>query len=183
VRGGKKLVIAASREEEILDHGKFGGVKMRILRDVAFISSLLFTATLLCVVPWFWRAAQAGRDPGSIEGLDAGYRAAAHTMGDLGVACLAVISIGLVITWTGYVKRARPAWFVMFILVWVWAFPLLVLPVFQGTWVGRPTDWASAALRRPGFERAFAESVLLFMVMVIALTLPIKSFFWGKTRP
>ena len=173
-------MIAASRAEEILDHRKLGGVKNEDSTRRSFISSLLFTTALLCVVPWFWRAAQAGHDSGSMEGLDAGYRAAAHTMGDLGVACLAIIFIGLIVTWTGYVNRARPAWFVMFVLVWVWAFPLLVLPLLQGTMVVTLADWISGTLRGAGFERAFTESVLVFTVMVIALILPIKSFFWRQ---
>jgi hypothetical protein len=42
----------------------------------------------------------------------------------LGVACRAIILIGLIVIWTGYVMRARSAWLVMFVVTWVWAFPL-----------------------------------------------------------
>jgi len=39
---------------------------------------------------------------------------------------MALISIGLIVTWTGYVKAVRSAWFIMFIIVWFWAFPLFL---------------------------------------------------------
>lgn len=150
---------------------------MRFRRDLVFVSSVLFTIALSCLVPWCWRFASAGRDKIALEPLDAGYRAAAHTMGDFGIACLTILSIGLLITWTGYVKSVRWAWFVMFIIVWLWAFPILVLPLFQVTIMVTLPEWVSLAIRKPGEARAWTESVLIFALMVIALALPIKTFF------
>ena len=150
---------------------------MRLRRDGVFISSVLFTIALSCLVPWCWRFALAGRDKTALEALDAGYRAAAHTMGDFGIACLTILSIGLLVTWTGYVKTVRWAWFVMFIIVWLWAFPILVLPLFQGTIVVTLREWISLAITKPGEPRAWAGSVLIFALMFIALVLPIKAFF------
>jgi len=58
-------------------------------------------------------------------------------MSDLSVACLAVILIGLIITWTGYIKRERWTWFVMFIVVWAWAFPAFSVAAVRGTVQGQ----------------------------------------------
>jgi hypothetical protein len=155
-----------------------GRRRLRARRDVVFISSVLFTITLLCLVPICWGAALSGRDKMAIEALDSGYRAAAQTMGELGVASMAVIFIGLIVTWTGYVKGVRSAWFVMFIVVWLWAFPLILLP-FLPDIVGIPlSELVSRALREPGTSRTSLRSVLIFTPMLIALILPIKSFFF-----
>lgn len=156
---------------------------MRIRRDSPFISSLLFTTALLCLMPICWNAALSGRDRVVLEGLDAGYRDAARTMGELGIASVAIILIGLIVTWTGYVKRVRPAWFVMFIIVWFWAFPLILLP-FLPDIVGIPlTELVSRALREPGTSRASVNSVLIFTLLLIALILPIKPMFFGRKPP
>jgi hypothetical protein len=83
-----------------------------------------------------WNAL-AGRDKALLGQLDAGFRAEAQTSHYLGVACLAIILIGLIVIWTGYVKRARSAWLVMFVVVWFWAFPLFVFPFLDGVVHGR----------------------------------------------
>lgn len=153
---------------------------MRICRDVVLLSSVLFTAALLCLVPICWNAALSGRDGMAFEALDAGYKDAAKTMGQLGVASMAVIFIALIITWTGYVKGVRSAWFVMFIVVWLWAFPLLLLP-FLPDIAGIPlSELVSRALREPGTSRTSVCSVLIFTPMLIALILPLKSFFFRQ---
>lgn len=153
---------------------------MKVRRDVVFISSVLFTIALLCLVPMCWVAASSGRDKMATEALDAGYRAAAQTMGELGVASMAVIFIGLIVTWTGYVKSVRSAWFVMFIVVWFWAFPLILLP-FLPDIVGIPlSELVSRALRESGTSRTSVRSVLIFTPMLIALILPLKSFFFRQ---
>jgi integrase len=36
-----------------------------------------------------------------------------------------------IVAWTGYLNRIRWAWLVMFIIVWVWAFPVMILPILQ----------------------------------------------------
>jgi hypothetical protein len=116
----------------------------------------------------------------AFEALDAGYKDAAKTMGQLGVASMAVIFIALIITWTGYVKGVRSAWFVMFIVVWLWAFPLLLLP-FLPDIAGIPlSELVSRALREPGTSRTSVCSVLIFTPMLIALILPLKSFFFRQ---
>ena len=153
---------------------------MRIRRDVVFISSVLLTIALLCFVPMSSRAALSGRDRKVLEGLDACCQGELYTWGHVGEASMALILIGLIVTWTGYVKAVRSAWFIMFIIAWVWAFPLFFwgfIPEFR--WTPFP-ELISRALRGPGSARASLYAVAHFTPMVIALILPIKSFFWGR---
>jgi hypothetical protein len=38
------------------------------------------------------------------------------------------------------------------------------------------------ALHEPGFVRNFVQLIVIFVLMVIALVLPVKAFFWGEKR-
>jgi hypothetical protein len=157
---------------------------MRIRRDSVFVSGLLFTIALLCLVPGFLRAAQAGHDEMALRALaaiDPGLRAEAARTGDLGTASLAVICIGLIVIRMGYVHRVRWTWLIMFIIAWVWAFPLLVLPILGHRRSVSLSEWIFSALYQPGSARAWAESVLVFALMAIALLLPLRCFFLPKT--
>jgi hypothetical protein len=95
-----------------------------------------------------------------------------------GFACLAITAIGLIVAWTGYLKGVRWTWFVMFVIVWGWEFPLRVLPLHL---------WRHRALIAPTiasalgdrFARIGAETMLSFLLMVIALILPAKTFLTG----
>jgi hypothetical protein len=147
--------------------------------DSILVSSVLFTIALVCLIPIFWANVLAQRDRITLAKLDAGYRLAAQTMSDLSVICLAIILIALITIWRGHIKRERWTWFVMFIVVWVWAFPLLVLPLLKGRIVFTFSEWLYSAIYQPGSPRIWAKSVLIFLLMVIALLLPIKSFLVG----
>ena len=149
-------------------------------RDAPFVSSVLLTIALLSLVPMSSRAAMSGRDRNVIEGLDVGYQDSLHAWGHVGEESMALIFIGLIVTWTGFVKAIRSAWFIMFIIVWVWAFPLFFwgfVPNFR--WIPF-RELISLALRGPGSARASFYAVAHFIPMVIALILPIKSFFGGR---
>jgi hypothetical protein len=161
---------------------------MRIRTDSVFVSSALFTIALVSLIPTFVARVLTSRDKVWLARLEADYRLAAQTMSDLSVVCLAVILIGLIIVWSGYVNRARWTWFVMVVVVWVWAFPLLAFPpfeaLFKGTLALTLPEWIHSAIYQPGSPRNWAESVLIFLLMVIALLLPIKSFFFAnETQP
>jgi hypothetical protein len=92
-----------------------------------------------------------------------------------------MVTIGLVVTWAGYVKKARSAWFVLLTITWGWAFPVTLLPfVLHVNRSITPTEWISGALRDPSTPRIFVESVLIFSLMIIALILPIKEFFSSR---
>lgn len=102
------------------------GVKIR--RDAAFVSSVLFTVAFVCLIAPCWANALAGRHT---QDLDAAWREVARLIHQDGVASLAIICIGLIVTWMGYVNKIRWTWFVMFIIVWGWAFPHMILPFFK----------------------------------------------------
>jgi len=152
---------------------------MTIRRDSVFVSSVLFTIALVRMAAWCVSAALSGRET---AGSTPGYRAAAQIMRDLGVSCLAIILVALIVSWTGYLRRFRWAWAVMFVVVWGWAFPLSVLPFLQHKLALSVPEWLYSAMYQPGPARIAAESVLVFALMVIALLIPIKSFFLVRER-
>lgn len=165
---------------------------MRFRHDVVFISCVLFTIALVWLVPSVWNQVLAGYC--GIEGLHGMDRAYAHSVSDVGKLSLAFILIGLIVTWTGYLTKVRWTWFVMFILVSGLAIPLGILP-----FVVHPRLLAEAVsdliLEVAGKKSvtiapwnlawAFFETISIFLLMVIALFLPVKSFFsrWaGSTK-
>jgi|ERR1017187_7497113 hypothetical protein len=157
---------------------------MRIRKDTAFISSVLFTIALLWFIPLSvrqyldWRYA-LGRE------TDFGLRLYFRELRDFAIASLAIALIGLIVTWAGYVKKARWTWFVMFVIVWGWAFPDMAYPDFVHPWYKgaisiKDVPAAIIAFGTPQADLAsgLAQEVAIFVLMMIALVLPMKSFFW-----
>jgi hypothetical protein len=163
--------------------GSLGGLPMRVRADSVLVSSVLHTIALLSLLRAALWNYSAGRDKALLAQMDAGFRADARTTHYLGIACLAIILIGLIVIWTGYVKRARSAWLVMFVVVWFWAFPLFVFPFLQGVVRGLELSFSELlydAIAAPGGLRLDVEAVLIFSLMIIALVLPMKKFFLAK---
>jgi hypothetical protein len=70
----------------------------------------------------------------------------------------------------------------MFIVVFVFVLPIYALPIVMLIRVASSfnfSDWIQESIRVPGPSRTAAEQILLFVVMVVALFVPFKSF-WGK---
>ena len=156
---------------------------MRIRADLALVSSVLFTLALLNLIPagqWYFFSPT---DAVALARLDAGFRAQLQTWHYLGIASLAIILIGLIVTWTGYVKRARSAWLVMFVVTWAWAFPLFAWPYLKGPRVFTLPEWIFNAIYEPGSPRTAAQLVVTVSLMVVALLLPMKSFFLARKEP
>ena len=153
---------------------------MKIRANAALISSALFTFALLGLIrPALWLYFSQS-DKVALAKLDIGFQQAAMMAHYLGVACLAIILIGLMVTWTGYVKRVRSAWPVLFVIAWAWAFPLFAWPQLKGPRVFTLPEWIYNAIYEPGSPRSAAELVVIFVLMVMALLLPIKSFFFVR---
>jgi hypothetical protein len=99
----------------------------------------------------------------------------------IGSASLAIVLVGLIVVWTGYIRGEVRAWFVMFVIVCIFAFPAYVLPILLRAcrdpeligWSG----WLRAAVSGAGPERDIAKGPLDFLVMLVALLLPVRSFF------
>jgi hypothetical protein len=66
---------------------------------------------------------------------------------------------------------------VMFVIVWVWAFPVFIIPYLK-PWGGDATIAQSFAssISGGGPARNFAEALLAFLLMLLALVLPLKTF-------
>lgn len=136
--------------------------KMKTQRDSVFIASVLFTITLLFLVPAFLRDALYRKDV---------------VLRAVGFASLTNILVGLVVVWTGFIGRYRWAWLIMLIIVSGWACPILILPIFHGKIVVTFGEWLEEAWRWPGSARIYGENLILVSLMVIALVLSIRSFF------
>jgi hypothetical protein len=121
-----------------------------------------------------------------------------------GFAFLGIAMIGLIVLWTGYRKRERLAWLIMLIILLCFEFPSSVLPVILHIRAGH-LPWSSllyysGAFPTPEWWRCYCLSishpaftysigiecaavlvstgVFKFLVMLIALLLPVKAFFW-----
>lgn len=115
------------------------------------------------------------------EEMDTWFVNYVRSKGELGVTALAVIFAVLIVIWMGYVKKARWTWFVMFVIVWGWAFPLFMLPLVQHPLAVTLAQLVSDAFRESGIARDVTKQFLVFSLMVIALILPIRSFFWKRS--
>jgi hypothetical protein len=153
---------------------------LKIRRDAVAVSSILFTLALLILTPAMWRAAANVRDS-CIWGAVGPFLWVPNCFALAGIASLAVIAIGLIVTWAGYIRGDRWTWLVMFVIVWVWAFPVLLVP-FLLPWRGVETMAQSfaGAISESGTERSYGEVILAFLLMVLALALPVKTFILGR---
>jgi len=161
---------------------------LKIRRDALAVSSILFTVALLMLTPEMMNCARVTYQS---RFQDITIYPEAAIPGDqvvipnyyapFGITSLAIIVIGLVVTWAGYIKGVRWTWFVMFVIVWVWAFPALMLPLlypWHSTFSIAQT--LTTAIDESGIARGFVELVLIFLLMVVALVLPAKTFILGR---
>ncbi len=152
---------------------------MRIRLDRVSVSSVLLTICLLSLVPTNLRSASTWqtRSIWITEEL-----ARYNYEASIAFASLALTIIGITVIWTGYQRRLRWAWFIMVVFACVYYFPVYLRDCFlEVSRVGWP--WWAALVReamegRP-FAQAMAQSLVTLTVMLIALLLPIRSFF-GK---
>jgi hypothetical protein len=119
-----------------------------------------------------------------------------------GFFILGFVMIGLIVLWTGYRKRERWAWFVMLIILLCLVFPFNVLPVLMLIRAGN-LQWSyllvfGGVFWEEGWWHCFTITffgcncsvglgclsvairigLLNFLVMSVALLLPVKAFFW-----
>ena len=160
---------------------------MRIRHDVVFVSCVLFTIALVCLIPPVWNHVLTGY--GDLRGINAAWRSYVRSDSEVGELSLALVIIGLIVTWTGYLNKVRWTWFVMFILVSGLAIPLGILPfvAHPRLVVETVSEWIlEAAGKKPATTPwnlvwAFFETISIFLLMVIAMLLPVKSFFFKRT--
>jgi hypothetical protein len=152
---------------------------LRVRPDSVLISSLLHTVALLYLIrPSLWNYFSLNHI--LLAPMDnVWFRGEAQS-----VASLAIILVGLIVVWTGYVKRSRAAWFVIFVIVWFWAFPRFILSVIPLLIRERSAftfpELLCDAILGPGFPRDVLELHLAFLLMVIGLALPIGRVFVAR---
>jgi biopolymer transport protein ExbD len=168
---------------------------MNVRCSTTSISALVLSLGLVTSIP----AALSNASTWNNLTVNLPYGAMWNFLAPLGFAYLGIVTIGLIVLWTGYRKRERWAWFVMLIALLFFFLPSYLLPVLlqirhfgwpyllyllRAFWAGgwwhcwiaslHPGSavgleyWPTAILIRP-FE---------FLVMLIALLLPIRAFFW-----
>lgn len=150
---------------------------MGIRHDGVFVSSVLFTFAFLLLVPTSWENALAGHNPAALESMGSELASYAVLLGQCGVAGLAVILLTLIIIWKGYIKKLQWTWFVMFIIVWGWYFPLFVLPSLKYLEGFNVIQWFSSLGYRSSWSFTPPFWVSIFLIMLTALILPAQSFF------
>lgn len=150
---------------------------MKIRRDAVAVSCTLFTVALLMLTPAMWRAAATIRESFMWGHWPETEDWPPNCLGPAGIASLAVILIGLIVTWAGYIKGVRWTWPVMFVIAWVWAFPALILPYLR-PWKGEATNAQlfASTISQGGRGWSLVEILVAFVLMVVALILPAKTF-------
>jgi len=157
---------------------------MKMRTDSVFISSVLLTVSLAALVPENLHCAGTWRQLFLQETSRFSVR---NYLMPIGFASLAVDLVSLIVIWEAYIRRQRWAWFAMFIVVWVYAFPVYVL-WFLEVLIRSPDriDWSAGfwgAVKGPGLERYFAEDLANFLLMAFALLVPVRSFFLRSSAP
>jgi hypothetical protein len=151
---------------------------MRIRRDAAFASRVIFTAALLVLIPHSLRLASTWGQ--QYLPVIPDFYWTGNYLAPMGFAFLAIYLVGLIVIWSGYVQRERWAWFTMFVIVWVYAFPVFKLPVLRRLPISL-SAWFWDAVKDIGPSRFYGRGTLAFLLMVVALLLPVNSFF--RKRP
>jgi len=97
---------------------------------------------------------------------------------------LTLVIIGLIVAWTGYLNKVRWTWFVMFTLVSGLTLQTDLLPLFMHPkgFLDLPGLFVDA-WKGEHLARVILEEISIFLLMVIALLLPVKSFFSRRTGP
>ena len=158
---------------------------MKIRLDSILASTVLHTIALLALVQAaLWNF--SGRTKALLAPMEAGFPDDTQTRHYMGICLFALILMGLIVTWTGYVNMRRSAWLVMFVIAWVCVFPLFVLPFVSPLLHGRLeltfSEFLYNAIDGWGLPREFLESILIFSAMLAGLLLPIKKFFGAHDR-
>ena len=170
---------------------------MKIRHDALAASGVLITVALLALTPAMFENACTThqitfRDISVYPevGVEQDQVAIPNYYAPIGITSLAIIAIGLIVTWAGYIKGVRWTWFVMFVIVWLWAFAVFILPlvypwrstvsIAQTFAPSKCIRLLESAMHESGMARDFVEVLLIFLLMVLALVLPIKTFILGR---
>ena len=141
---------------------------MKLRPNIFLVSSLLLTPAFFWLLPYMINCVR-------YTGTDI-TRDMTRTAG---LASLTVIIVALIVIWTWLVAGNRVAWVIMAVIVWVWAFPIMMIsrlhigPVSSS----QLKDWIVSAWRQDGLARVSLINPIMFSLMVIGLILPLRALF------
>jgi hypothetical protein len=172
---------------------------MKISCNATLTSAVLLSLCLVTMIPAGLRNASTWRD---FKLFAPGLQQIQNYLVFFGFFILGFVMIGLIVLWTGYRKRERWAWFVMLIILLCFVFPFNVLPVLmlirtgnlqwsyllgflgvfldEGSWHCLKSTFfgCNCSVGIICVSVAMQIGLLKFLVMLIALLLPVKAFFW-----
>lgn len=152
---------------------------MKSRLNSVLVSSGLLTICLLDLVPAHLRYAATWQE--RLIRVTENY-ATFNFEASLAFASLALITIGIIVLWTGYRRRLRSAWVIMVVFVSVYYVPVYLVDI---TWEAIRVGWPywPKLLRGAMDGESIAQHVIrnlgIFVLMLIALFLPIRAIF-GK---
>jgi hypothetical protein len=155
---------------------------MKIRHDAAFLSSLLFTIVFVWIARWEWPNVPAV----TVRPNNADLREVFRLNSEMAILSLAILLVGLIVVWTGYLKKLRWAWFLMFVIVFGCA-PILIFrdgAMNPRAFAQAVPVWlrlfAEGTRGESYIARAMLEAILSFLLLVVALFLPVKAFFFSQ---
>jgi hypothetical protein len=152
-----------------------------VMSATVTVSTAILTAGFLLLVPRSLNYVSTWREP-FIRYSDS--LRISNYMAPMGFASLTVIAMSVMVLWTAYRDKERWAWWVLLVSVVGFIFPVYVLQLiilWKAASAFSPSEWLKEAIRIPGPSRIAAEQILLFIVMLLALLLPVRTFFRART--
>jgi hypothetical protein len=94
-----------------------------------------------------------------------------------GLASLTVIFVALIVIWTWLAAGNRVAWVIMAVIVWVWAFPIMMFPLprIGPLSLSDLKDWIVSAWHQDGLARVTLINPIMFSLMFVGLILPVRA--------
>ena len=144
---------------------------MRVRPNIFLVSSLLLTPAFLWLLP-------------SIIQCCVSYGPETMTQ-TAGLASLTVIIVALIVIWTWLVAGNRVAWVIIAVIVWVWAFPIMMMPLVTHkvdlSW-SELSDWVGSAWHGEHLARISLVNTVLFLLMLVGLILPVRALLRSGNR-
>lgn len=155
---------------------QIGGGEMKQVR-IMRLSCILMSLGLAVVAPFGLGLVATWREPW-IEVSERHY--IQNFQMPMGFAFLTLICVGIVVTWTGFRDGARSAWLILFLIAWLFYFPVLIYPQIRGHQLFN----LGARIALLGESAAVREKTLHlfgFVLMLVALVLPLRRLFTDRT--
>ena len=143
------------------------GRALRIRPNIFLASSLLLTPAFFWLLPSFIQCCVS-------------YTRTETMTQTAGLASLTVIIVALIVIWTWLVAGNRVAWVIIAVIVWVWAFPIMMLPLVThivALSLSDLSDSVAAAWHGDHLTRIALGNTVLFLLMLVGLILPVRALF------